>query len=251
MAIFLETWGGVGAKVRIVSLMKGAAVAHRRFRENGRLGNLTVPAGAGGELPLRRVLAQKHPERPRVSADDCLGDDALRCTKSSAAPFSVAGVARKFPPAFARCAKSSRPRCRRSCATSRASGAATSLSRRPSTPSSPRPATRKVSPPLRAPSRSRTVSLRVFAQHHHRPPARRVPQRHASGVSFSRPALRLARLSDYRGGHALIFYRDADRGEAPNVLLALTIPSDAGSELARARGSARKRVADKSHCSVL
>jgi hypothetical protein len=51
-------------------LVRRAAVAHRRFRKNGRLGNLTVPAGAGGELPLRRVLAQKHPERLRVSADD-------------------------------------------------------------------------------------------------------------------------------------------------------------------------------------
>jgi len=162
MAIFLETWGGVGAKVRIVSLVKGAAVAHRRFRENGRLGNLTVPAGAGGELPLRRVLAQKHPERLRVSADDCLGDDALRCTKSSAAPFSVAGVARKFPPAFARCAKSSRPRCRRSCATSRASGAATSLSRRPSTP--PRPGPRRGRFPRRSAHRlARALSRSAYS----------------------------------------------------------------------------------------
>ena len=80
-------------------------MAHRRFRKNGRLGNLTVPAGAGGELPLRRVLAQKHPERLRVSADDCLGDDAMRCTKSSAAPFSVAGAARTFIRAFRRCSE--------------------------------------------------------------------------------------------------------------------------------------------------
>ena len=38
--------------------------------KNGRLGNLAVPAGAGGELLLRRVLAQKLAERRRVSADD-------------------------------------------------------------------------------------------------------------------------------------------------------------------------------------
>ena len=38
---------------------------------------LTVPDGAGGEVPLMRVLAQKLAERLRVSADDCTGDDAL------------------------------------------------------------------------------------------------------------------------------------------------------------------------------
>lgn len=38
---------------------------------------LTVPDGAGGELPLMRVLAQKLAERLRVSAEDCSGDDAL------------------------------------------------------------------------------------------------------------------------------------------------------------------------------
>ncbi len=38
---------------------------------------LTVSDGAGGELPLMRVLAQKLAERLRVSADDCTGDDAL------------------------------------------------------------------------------------------------------------------------------------------------------------------------------
>lgn len=38
---------------------------------------LTVPDGAGGEIPLMRVLAQKLAERLRVSAEDCTGDDAL------------------------------------------------------------------------------------------------------------------------------------------------------------------------------
>ncbi len=38
---------------------------------------LTVPDGAGGEVPLQRLLAQKLAERLRVPADDCLGDDAL------------------------------------------------------------------------------------------------------------------------------------------------------------------------------
>ncbi|MSU48527.1 MAG: hypothetical protein EXS37_05440 [Opitutus sp.] len=38
---------------------------------------LTVPDGAGGELPLMRVLAQKLAERLRVPAEDCTGDDAL------------------------------------------------------------------------------------------------------------------------------------------------------------------------------
>ena len=38
---------------------------------------LTVADGAGGELPLQRVLAQKLGERLRVPADDCTGDDAL------------------------------------------------------------------------------------------------------------------------------------------------------------------------------
>jgi hypothetical protein len=38
---------------------------------------LTVPDGAGGEVPLMRVLAQKLAERLRVSAEDCTGDDAL------------------------------------------------------------------------------------------------------------------------------------------------------------------------------
>jgi hypothetical protein len=38
---------------------------------------LTVSDGAGGELPLMRVLAQKLAERVRVSSDDCTGDDAL------------------------------------------------------------------------------------------------------------------------------------------------------------------------------
>ena len=38
---------------------------------------LTVPDGAGGELPLMHVLAQKLAERLRIPADDCTGDDAL------------------------------------------------------------------------------------------------------------------------------------------------------------------------------
>jgi hypothetical protein len=38
---------------------------------------LTVPDGAGGEVPLQRLLAQKLAERLRVPAADCLGDDAL------------------------------------------------------------------------------------------------------------------------------------------------------------------------------
>lgn len=38
---------------------------------------LTVPDGAGGELPLQRVLALKLAERLRVPAEDCTGDDAL------------------------------------------------------------------------------------------------------------------------------------------------------------------------------
>ena len=38
---------------------------------------LTVPDGAGGELPLMRVLAARLAERLRVPADDCTGDDAL------------------------------------------------------------------------------------------------------------------------------------------------------------------------------
>ena len=38
---------------------------------------LTVPDGAGGEVPLQRLLAQKLAERLRVPTDDCLGDDAL------------------------------------------------------------------------------------------------------------------------------------------------------------------------------
>ena len=41
--------------------------------KNGRLGNLAVPAGAGGALPLRRVLAQQLAERFHVFADDYLG----------------------------------------------------------------------------------------------------------------------------------------------------------------------------------
>ena len=38
---------------------------------------MTVPDGAGGDLPLMRVLAHKLAERLRVPADDCTGDDAL------------------------------------------------------------------------------------------------------------------------------------------------------------------------------
>ncbi len=38
---------------------------------------LTVPDGAGGAIPLQRVLAQKLAERLRVPAEDCTGDDAL------------------------------------------------------------------------------------------------------------------------------------------------------------------------------
>jgi len=38
---------------------------------------LTVPDGAGGEVPLQRLLAQKLAERLRTPADDCTGDDAL------------------------------------------------------------------------------------------------------------------------------------------------------------------------------
>lgn len=38
---------------------------------------LTVPDGAGGHIPLQRVLAQKLAERLRVPAEDCTGDDAL------------------------------------------------------------------------------------------------------------------------------------------------------------------------------
>ena len=38
---------------------------------------LTVPDGAGGEIPLQRLLAQKLAERLRVPAEDCTGDDAL------------------------------------------------------------------------------------------------------------------------------------------------------------------------------
>ena len=38
---------------------------------------LTVADGAGGEIPLQRVLAQKLAERLRVPAEDCTGDDAL------------------------------------------------------------------------------------------------------------------------------------------------------------------------------
>ena len=38
---------------------------------------LTMPDGAGGEVPLMRVLAQRLAERLRIPADDCTGDDAL------------------------------------------------------------------------------------------------------------------------------------------------------------------------------
>ena len=38
---------------------------------------LTVTDGAGGEVSLQCVLAQKLAERRRVPADDCTGDDAL------------------------------------------------------------------------------------------------------------------------------------------------------------------------------
>jgi hypothetical protein len=38
---------------------------------------LTVPDGAGGEVPLMRVLAQRLAEKLRVPAEDCTGDDAL------------------------------------------------------------------------------------------------------------------------------------------------------------------------------
>lgn len=36
-----------------------------------------MPDGAGGEMPLQRLLAQKLAERLRVNADEFLGDDAL------------------------------------------------------------------------------------------------------------------------------------------------------------------------------
>ena len=38
---------------------------------------LNVPDGAGGEVPLQRLLAQRLAERLRVPAEDCTGDDAL------------------------------------------------------------------------------------------------------------------------------------------------------------------------------
>ncbi len=38
---------------------------------------LTVPDGAGGEIPLQRLLAQKLAERLKLPAEDCTGDDAL------------------------------------------------------------------------------------------------------------------------------------------------------------------------------
>ena len=98
MTIFREIWGGVGAKVRIVALVRRAAVAHRRFRKNGRLGNLTVPAGAGGELPLRRALAQNSPSasasRPTIVWA------TMRCAAPSRLPLHSAWRASRgsFPP---------------------------------------------------------------------------------------------------------------------------------------------------------
>ena len=38
---------------------------------------LTVPDGAGGEVPLHTVLAQRLAERLRLPTEDCTGDDAL------------------------------------------------------------------------------------------------------------------------------------------------------------------------------
>ncbi len=38
---------------------------------------LNVPDGAGGEVPLQRLLAARLAERLRVPAEDCTGDDAL------------------------------------------------------------------------------------------------------------------------------------------------------------------------------
>jgi len=38
---------------------------------------LTVPDGAGGEIPLIRALAQRLAEKLRVPAEECTGDDAL------------------------------------------------------------------------------------------------------------------------------------------------------------------------------
>jgi hypothetical protein len=38
---------------------------------------LDIPDGAGGQVPLQRLLAQRLGERLRVPAEDCVGDDAL------------------------------------------------------------------------------------------------------------------------------------------------------------------------------
>jgi hypothetical protein len=38
---------------------------------------LDIPDGAGGQIPLQRLLAQRLAERLRVPAEDCVGDDAL------------------------------------------------------------------------------------------------------------------------------------------------------------------------------
>lgn len=43
---------------------------------------LTVPDGAGGEVALQTLLAQRLAERLRVPADDCTGDDALHLVVS-------------------------------------------------------------------------------------------------------------------------------------------------------------------------
>lgn len=43
---------------------------------------LTVPDGAGGQIPLMRMLAARLAERLRVPADDCTGDDALHAVVS-------------------------------------------------------------------------------------------------------------------------------------------------------------------------
>ena len=88
MTIFREIWGGVGAKVRIVALVRRAAVAHRRFRKNGRLGNLTVPAGAGGELPLRRALAQNSPSAS--ASPPTIVWATMRCAAPSRLPLHSA-----------------------------------------------------------------------------------------------------------------------------------------------------------------
>ena len=69
MTIFGK-FGAALARAGIVVSSDGSGGCPPVISKNGRLGNLAVPAGAGGELLLRRVLAQKLAERRRVSADD-------------------------------------------------------------------------------------------------------------------------------------------------------------------------------------